>query len=297
MNNAQGTRHLSKAALAGLAVGGLTFGIVSFLAAATWDTATTATAATTTGATATAPTAAGNSTHHPKTTATRSTPNVLSTNWAGPVLTGDTYSQVATTFVVPQAKCSARSTDSSFWAGIDGAGTSPTVEQAGVRVSCGAHHAQYSAWTEEYPAPESDIDPSQFSVAPGDTVSVVVSAGAGRDTYTLTDVTSGATYTTSADAPRGAADDSAECVAEAPTGPNGIEKLTDFGTVTFSQCSATVAGARSSSSCDLVERRGCPSASQVTYSNIGTRKHHLTRLQAETMSTTGGAFTVTWHHS
>jgi len=292
MNNSQGTRHFSKAALAGLAVGGFTFGIVSFLAASTWDTATAATATT-----ATASSAAGNSTHHSKKPATKqSTPTVLSTNWAGPVLTGDTYSQVDTSFVVPQARCSSRTTNASFWAGIDGAGTSLTVEQAGVRVTCAAKAARYVAWTEEYPAPESDIDPSQFSVAPGDTVNVVVSANGTTDTYTLTDVTSGATYTTSAAAPQGAADDSAECVAEAPTGSKGIEKLTDFGTVTFSRCTTSVAGSRSSG-CQLVNSHGCPSASHVTYSNIGTRKHHLTRLQAETMSTTGGAFTVTWHHS
>jgi len=298
MNTSQGTRHISKAALAGLAVGGFTFGVVSFLAASTWGTATAAPATTpkTAAAVVAAASPGANATHHAKRPAPKpSIQSGLSTNWAGPTVTGGTYSRVSTTFVVPRATCTSHYTDSSFWAGIDGAGSSPTVEQAGIRVTCDSKTAQYVAWTEEYPAPESDIDASQFSVAPGDTVKVIVSANSGTDTYTLTDVTSGATYTTSAAAPQGAADDSAECVAEAPTGSKGIEKLTDFGTVTFSQCTARVVGSRSA--CQLVTGQGCPSSSQLTYSNIGTVKHHSTRLQAETMSTTRGGFQVTWHHN
>jgi hypothetical protein len=241
-------------------------------------------------------TAASNSRHHAKPAPNPTEPVVLSSNWAGPVVTGGTYSQVTTTFVVPTAKCSSQSTDSSFWAGIDGSGTSQTVEQAGVRVTCAHRHAQYVPWVEEFPAPESDIDPSLFTVAPGDTVAVTVVAHRSTDTYTLDDVTSGATFTTTAAAPQGATDSSAECIAEAPTGSKGIEKLTDFGTVHFSQCQVRVADP-AAAHCQIVNGHGCPADSQITYNNIASNHHHKNRLQAETMSTNGGGFTVTWHHS
>lgn len=221
----------------------------------------------------------------------------LSSNWAGPVLIGGIYDQVQTTFVIPRALCSAKDSDASFWAGIDGGGTSSTVEQAGVRESCVSGTASYVAWTEEAPAPEDDIDPAQFPVSPGDMIALTVIVNETTDAYTLDDVTSGSIDTVSATAPAGAADNSAECVAEAPTGAQGVLTLTDFGAVTFSNCDVKVVGPVAAADCHLVTGDGCPPGSQIVFSNIGRRKIISTKVKAETMVTAGGGFTVTWHHT
>ena len=229
---------------------------------------------------------------------------VVLPNWAGPVVYGSTYDEVATTFVVPQATCSLdrAATDASFWAGFDGAGApggSATLEQAGVRVSCQAGSAQYVAWTEQYPAGEDDINPAQFSVQPGDTVTVDAAARDATDTYTIRDVTSGTSFTRTSRVPAGATDASAECIAEAPehgTALNTYYPLTDFGTVTFSQCAAHAA-APVAGDCQVVTGQGCPAASQILYSTIGNSETHPTNTQANFAATQSGAFTVTWNHS
>lgn len=222
----------------------------------------------------------------------------VSGNWAGPVRTGGSYEEVRTSFVVPQVSCPAGGGFmlASLWAGIDGAAaSSDTVEQAGINVECDDGTAAYQAWTEEYPAPSAPLPERDFSPAPGDDITVTVSVRDHIDTYTFADHTTGRHYTTSAPAPRGADAFSAECIAEAPTGRHGLEKLPDFGTATFSGCRATVAG--SAGACRVVTGEGCPSGSHLTLDNIvGFRYRFIPVIKATTVAAGSGGFTVTWHH-
>ncbi|MGE5134832.1 MAG: G1 family glutamic endopeptidase [Gemmatimonadota bacterium] len=136
----------------------------------------------------------------------------------------------------PTGTCSSGSQYSSFWVGLDGYSSS-TVEQSGSEVDCSGGRAQYYSWYEMYPA-----YPVNFSnpVRPGDhfTGSVTYNGG-GSYTLTLTDATQGWSHIVSATL-HGAANSSAEVIAEAPSSSGGVLPLTDFGTVNFS--AATVNG-------------------------------------------------------
>ena len=228
--------------------------------------------------------------HHLKT--------AISQNWAGPILTGGTYDKVTTTFVVPQASCSSGQpeTIASFWTGLDGF-KSKTVEQAGVDIQCEFGVDSYQAWTEQYPRAAMPVDSTDFDVSPGDEVQVAIARQGDTDHYTLLDMTTGQMYHASATIPRGAQDNSAECIAEAPRGPRGIVPLTNFGSVSFSQCEAEVVAPVTASDCQLTSGSGCPGGSHVALDNIvGRKDHFLPVLDATAASDTGGAFTVTWHH-
>jgi hypothetical protein len=113
----------------------------------------------------------------------------LSTNWAGQTILGNagsfggsSYAEVLGQWqlpVVQQAIGTCGGTDvSSMWVGIDGASSSNDVLQAGTEadVSCGGGYTQpsYYAWFEWYPNYEYEI--TNFPVAPGESVFVVVQA-------------------------------------------------------------------------------------------------------------------------
>lgn len=223
----------------------------------------------------------------------------VSGNWAGPVLTGATYNTVRTTFVLPPVSCPSGGGFmlASFWAGIDGAkGGSGTVEQAGIDAYCDEGAGGYRAWTEQYPDPSEPLPARAFTPAAGDEITVSVAVRHGIDTYAFSDLTTGRHYETKAPSPSHADRSSAECIAEAPTGRHGLEKLPDFGTVTFSGCTATVVGA--SGDCDVLTGNGCPSPGHVTLDNIiGLRFHFIPVVKATTQVTGGGGFEVTRHHA
>jgi hypothetical protein len=138
--------------------------------------------------------------------------------------------------------------DASFWVGIDGFATQ-TVEQTGTSVDCYYGVAQYTAWYEFFPAtPILTV----FSVSPGDhmTAEVSYSKSTHKFTLTITDVPSigvPVTYTTPPTAVSGAAENSAEWIAEnaaACITPScsvfEFLSLSDFGSTTFSSATATV---------------------------------------------------------
>jgi Peptidase A4 family len=156
--------------------------------------------------------------------------NVASANWAGYAATGPagSFTSVSSSWAQPGVNCGAANTFSSFWVGLDGAGT-PTVEQTGTEADCANGAARYRGWYEFFPnAPVFFAD----RVQPGDTISASVVVGAaGTFTLTVSDANQGWTQTiqqAEADARLG----SAEVIAEAPS--NGtVLPLADFGTVNF----------------------------------------------------------------
>jgi hypothetical protein len=158
---------------------------------------------------------------------------VTSTNWSGYAITGAKGSvrDVKASWVVPTIVGSCPSTNqfSSFWVGIDGY-SSNTVEQVGTDSDCQNGQPVYYSWFEFYPHPSFTID--SVPVSPGDRVSAEVKeTGKGMFTVTLTNVSTGASFTASAKVPS-AAQTSAEWIAEAPYS-GGILPLADFGFVRF----------------------------------------------------------------
>jgi len=183
-----------------------------------------------------------------------------SSNWCGYALTPEavtpslgSVTYVSGSFTVPTVTGPTRGTAyAAFWVGIDGF-SSDTVEQTGVLAEIQNGKATYSAWYEFYPAGMVAISKTTggaaFSVNSGDAITASVSySSSGSFTTTITDTekTNGAveTFTSPATKVSGATEASAEWIAEAPAEQIGrmveVLPLADFGTVSFTACSATL---------------------------------------------------------
>jgi len=233
--------------------------------------------------------------------------NSTSTNWSGYAVTGATpFTDVKGSWTQPTANCSStaasptngkgngnghgnghggggggtsQSTYSSFWVGLDGYSSS-TVEQTGTDADCSGTTPVYYGWYEFYPA-----FPVNFSnpVAPGDTINAEVSVSGGTVTITLQDATQGWTQHATQSS-SGYALSSAEWVAEAPSSGK-VLPLADFGTVNFSNASATGGGKTGSISAFTYDPM-----TMVTTSG-------QTKAAPSGLSKNGSSFSVTWYHS
>ena len=167
-----------------------------------------------------------------------------STNWAGYAVSGSTFTDVKGTWVQPAVTCAATSsTYAAFWVGLGGFSGGPGgLEQIGTEGECQQGEPSYSVWYELLPAASVTIP---MALAPGDTVSAEVSVVGSTATLTISDATSGATFTTTA-TPSVLDTSSAEWIAEAPSRCFGSRclqlTLANFGTVQFSGSSTTANG-------------------------------------------------------
>jgi hypothetical protein len=161
-------------------------------------------------------------------------------NWSGYAVATNpgAVTAVSGSWVVPTASPSAISAFSSAWVGIDGA-NSNTVEQIGTDSDFVGGKPQYYAWYEMYPAGSVNLS---LTITPGDTIAAaVVYTGPNQFSLSLTDVTSGASFSTTQTSPR-AKRSSADWVQEAPSGLGGTLPLANFGSIAFSGDSATISG-------------------------------------------------------
>jgi hypothetical protein len=211
-------------------------------------------------------------------TAPRLGKNSTSSNWSGYATTGTTYSDVKGSWVQPAATCtSGQSAYSSFWVGIDG-DTTNSVEQTGTDADCANGTPQYYAWYEMYPKfPVNLSNPVQ----PGDHMSAEVKvSGKGNFTLIISNTTRGWTFTTnqkSAKARLG----SAEWIAEAPSGSGGVLPLANFGTVSFTSCSAN----------------GVSISSNPNPDEIVMQSGSTVKAQPSALGSGGTSFSVAWKHS
>jgi hypothetical protein len=185
-----------------------------------------------------------------------SIPSDVDANWSGYVVqapadqtTGvpGTFATVSGTWVQPKANCSTApagaSTSSAFWVGLGGdLPSSQGLEQVGTEVDCTAlGQAKYVAWYELVPALSKGI---KLVVSAGDRINGSVSVAGRQVTVTLRNLTRGTSF--SKVLPMASPDTtSAEWIAEAPSACDSTVarcrqvSLTNFGTVRFSQASAT----------------------------------------------------------
>jgi hypothetical protein len=201
---------------------------------------------------------------------TRST----STNWAGYSATGGTFTKVSATWKQPTATCTAATAYSSFWVGLDGDGTN-TVEQIGTDADCSGGKPVYYAWYEMYPKFPVNLS---LTIRPGDTLSASVTTnGTGSFTLSISDTTSGRSFTT-VQKLRRARLGSAEVIAEAPSS-GSVLPLANFGSVGFS--AATVNG---------------QPIGNFHPDRIDMVSGSITKATTSALSN-GTAFSVAWHHS
>ena len=219
---------------------------------------------------------------------------VTSTNWSGYAVTGakGSVSDVKASWIVPAIQGACPSTDqfASFWVGIDGY-SSNTVEQIGTDSDCQNGQAVYYAWFEFYPHPSINID--SVPVAPGNLVSAEVkSAGKGSFTVTITNVSTGATFTGSGKV-ASADQSSAEWIAEAPYS-GGVLPLADFNTIYLGSdytgqadtCSATVGSATGPIGLPAFN----PNLDSITMdTNAG-----VVKAAPSALSTDGTSFAIAW---
>jgi hypothetical protein len=213
---------------------------------------------------------------------------VSSTNWAGYGAIGAnrTVTMVSGSWIEPTvSSCGSALSAAAFWVGIDGmVSYAPSVEQVGTIAECYSGAVYYYAWWEIYPL--NSIQPiSKITLSPGDhvTASVTYSSTTKEFAMKIRDITTGVTFTK--DKAYGAAHRAtAECIAERPSTSSGLVPLPDFGKVTFSSCTATIAGTTG----------GIGSFASVWEITMASSVHNLAVPSALTSST---KFSVTWKHS
>jgi hypothetical protein len=140
----------------------------------------------------------------------------------------------------------------------------------------------YYDWWEIYP--ENDVQ-VVANVSPGDHITSTVTRSGDSYTLTVTDSTHTGDSFSTTQTYAGAADSSAEWIAEAPSGSSGVEPLTDFHSVSFSGASTTegsTTGSISSFTDDEITMITSSGATEATPSSL---------------SSGGSAFSVTWDRS
>jgi hypothetical protein len=156
-------------------------------------------------------------------------------NWSGYAETGK-FTGVSGTWTVPAVAASSSATYSSAWIGVDGFNDSNLI-QTGTEEDYYSGSAHYDAWWEILPAPETEISPTTYAVAPGDRMSASIwetSATSGRGRHgsqhvwdiRISDTTKGWSFST-AQAYSGAGT-SAEWIMEAPEVGGRIATLAHY---------------------------------------------------------------------
>lgn len=160
-------------------------------------------------------------------------------NWSGYAATGGGYTQVAGTWTVPQFAADGAAGIDAAWVGIGGVRSRDLI-QAGTQQSVsGSGRTQYQAWIEVLPR---SSRPVSLQVHAGDSITVDISEQS-PDQWLIqfTNNTTGQTYETTQQ--YHSSHSSAEWVEEAPSGGRGgVLPLDNFGTIDFSNGSATKNG-------------------------------------------------------
>lgn len=230
--------------------------------------------------------------HHGKRAPHQESGETASSNWSGYAaetnfnrpLTGSVTS-VSGTWVVPTLHATSGVAYSSIWVGIDGY-SSPTVEQLGTEHDWNDGRQSNYAWFEMYPQDAYEI--TGFPVNEGDLIGAEVTYISGnkftlsisnhtRDVYT----TIPSSYTKVAGTQR----NSAEWIVEAPFAGE-VLPLADFGTVSFTDCQATINGITGS-----INNAHWQNEEIIMEGNGGVIK-----AMPSSLSTNGESFSVTWQH-
>jgi hypothetical protein len=218
----------------------------------------------------------------------------LSTNWAGYAVTATkgAVTDVVGSWIVPaiQGSCPSGSNQySSFWVGIDGY-NSNTVEQTGTDSDCQNGAAVYYAWYEFYPKGSHLI--RGLTVSVGDTISAEVSYQNGKFIATLSDVTTGHSFSTTAKV-ASAQRSSAEWIAEAPYS-GGILPLANFGTINFGYDTTSVLSSNDATISGTSGAIGSFSSSSVQAITMVNQAGTQDKADPSALSSDGTSFSVTW---
>ncbi len=220
-----------------------------------------------------------------------------STNWSGYAVLGSSFTSAEASWTVPTANCSGVRGDqyAAFWVGLDGYSSS-TVEQTGTLSDCVGKRPSYYAWYEFYPNPMYEV--TSVPIVPGDKMSASVVYSGSKFTVTITNQTTGKSYSTSATV-SGASRSSAEWIVEAPccTSSGGILPLADFGTGSFGYDTTGVSHTNyatdSSTNGPIGGSIGFPSSDIEQINKVSSSTSPQTST-CSALSSDGTSFSCTW---
>jgi hypothetical protein len=155
-------------------------------------------------------------------------------NWSGYAVSGVGFTTVSGSWRVPTVNRTKNDRYSSTWVGIDGFNNSNLI-QAGTEQDWFRGQPYYQAWWEILPAVETPIPASKITVSPGDAMTVSITKGIPNWTITVSDTTTGRSFTT-LQAYTGPGT-SAEWIQEAPTIGRATAALAVDSTVVFDHAS------------------------------------------------------------
>ncbi len=221
--------------------------------------------------------------------------SIASTNWAGWIASGTTFTGVGGNWTVPSVAPSSEAQYSSEWVGIGGVLEGDLI-QTGTSQDTPTGSSAYFAWYELLPGSAVAID---APVAPGDAMSASITEGKPATwTISIEDQTQNWIYTNTFSYSIPA--QTAEWVEEAPTVNGSQSTLADFGSSTFS--SLGVSGDDTSAvgvtDVDMTDAAGTiiayptPIVSDSFSAFYGTPRPNVTSVSPATGSTAGGT-TVT----
>jgi Peptidase A4 family len=223
----------------------------------------------------------------------------VSQNWSGYVAgaqSGSTqFSSVSGSWVQPSARCDAGDGYAAFWVGLGGSSNqSGSLEQVGTQADCSSGQPINYAWYELVPAAPVKLG---LAIHPGDHIAARVSVSGNNVTVAISDQTTGdsATKTLQMDNPDTS---SAEWIAEAPSScgqDGGCQPLplADFGSVTFTNASATANGHTG----PISDPDWSAQAVQLSGSGAGARfaaTDSGAGAAPSSLSTDGSSFSVAW---
>ncbi|OOF93610.1 hypothetical protein ASPCADRAFT_517154 [Aspergillus carbonarius ITEM 5010] len=171
-----------------------------------------------------------------------------SSNWAGAVLIGTGYTAVSAEFTVPTPSVPSGGSDreeycASAWVGIDGDTCGTAILQTGVDFCVQGSSVSYDAWYEWYP--DYAYDFSGISISAGDVIKVTVDASSKTaGTATVENVSTGTsvTHTFTGGVDGDLCEYNAEWIVEDFEEDDSLVPFADFGTVTFTDATATKSG-------------------------------------------------------
>ena len=164
--------------------------------------------------------------------------DVVSSNWAGLVDTGTTFTGVGATWTVPLVSPTGPLEASGTWIGIDGAADDPYpgIIQTGTVQASGDGQTLYDAWYELFPQAPVYLG---WTINPGDEMRAsIVNVSFDNWSLSISDSSSGQSFTS--EFYYAGPGLSAEWIEEAPGDAfGGQATLPDFGSVTFSNLDVT----------------------------------------------------------
>jgi hypothetical protein len=162
----------------------------------------------------------------------------LSQNWSGYVADTGTYTNVTGTWTVPTVPASNSAEADATWVGIGGVSGTDLI-QAGTQTITENGQIEYQAWYETLPNAST---PVSLTVSPGDSITTTLTNQGGNNwLVTIKDNTTNQQYVQTVT--YASSESSAEWIEEMPSDGQSFIPLDNFGSVAFSNASATVNGA------------------------------------------------------